>query len=234
MSPALSREDRAPGSGDGRVVGELAVARCRRRREAFSRGFAPNRIGRMGLARTRQGENARQGSHRSPSRILKHGGIGQYARQPCEQRRPELYRRRGSRSACAAPPETTRRRRPTLCLLSSTREALALDHMPVLTDTGIKRMILWVSTDSRPPGLTANSALRDGVSVSVSVPAQDPGTEPALQYAFVTGGARQPMAPSEVDWRVGHGINTGRNVLAGADYLYDAMAGRVGFRVPPR
>ena len=107
-------------------------------------------------------------------------------------------------------------------------------HMPVLMDTGIKPMILWVSTDSRPRGLTANSALRDGVSVSVSVPAQDPGTEPALQYAFVTGGARQPMAPSEVEWRVGHGINTGRNVLAGADYLYDAMAGRVGFRVPPR
>lgn len=34
-----------------------------------------------------------------------------------------------------------------------------------------------------------------------------------------------------VEWRVGHGINTGRNVLAGADYLYDAEAGRVGFRV---
>ena len=104
--------------------------------------------------------------------------------------------------------------------------------MPVLIDTGIKRMILWVSTESRPPGLTANSALRE--SVSVSVPARDPGTEPALQYAFVTGVARQPMTPSEVYWRVGHGINTGRNVLAGADYLYDAMAGRVGFRVPPR
>ena len=78
-------------------------------------------------------------------------------------------------------------------------------------DTGIKRMILWVSAESRPPGLTANSALRE--SVSVSVPAQDPGTEPALQYAFVTGGASQPMAPSEVDRRVGHGINTGRNVV---------------------
>ena len=146
MSPARSREDRAPGSGDGRVVG--VVARCRRRREAF-------------LAASRR-----------------------------------------------------------------------LDHMPVLPDTGIKRMILWVSAESRPPGLTANSALRE--SVSVSVPAQDPGTEPALQYAFVTGGASQPMAPSEVDRRVGHGINTGRNVLAGADYLYDAMAGRVGLRVPPR
>jgi hypothetical protein len=107
-------------------------------------------------------------------------------------------------------------------------------HMPVLMDTGIKRMILWVSVDSCPPGLTANSSLRDGVSVSVSVPPQDLGIEPALQYAFVTGDGGQPMAPSEVELRVGHGINTGRNVLAGASYLYDAMAGRVGFRVPPR
>ena len=77
MSPARSREDRAPGSGDGRVVG--VVARCRRRREAF-------------LAASRR-----------------------------------------------------------------------LDHMPVLPDTGIKRMILWVSAESRPPGLTANSALRESV-----------------------------------------------------------------------
>jgi hypothetical protein len=107
-------------------------------------------------------------------------------------------------------------------------------HMSVLMDTGIKRMILWVSKDSRPPGLTADSLIRDGVSVSVSVPRQELGTEPALKYGFVTGDASQPMAPSEVEWRVGHGINTGRNVLAGADYLYDAMAGRVGFRVPPR
>ena len=75
MSLALSREHRAACSGDGRVVGALAVARCRRRRGAFSRGFAPNRIGRMGLARTRQeGENVRQGTLRSPSGILKYGG----------------------------------------------------------------------------------------------------------------------------------------------------------------
>jgi hypothetical protein len=40
------------------------------------------------------------------------------------------------------------------------------------------------------------------------------------------------MAPSHVEWRVGNGINTGRNVLAGADYLYDATLGRIGFRVP--
>lgn len=37
---------------------------------------------------------------------------------------------------------------------------------------------------------------------------------------------------SQVAWRIANGINTGRNVLAGADYLYDATAGRIGFRVP--
>jgi len=40
------------------------------------------------------------------------------------------------------------------------------------------------------------------------------------------------MAPVQVEWRDGNGINTGRNVLAGADYLYDAAGGRIGFRVP--
>jgi hypothetical protein len=41
------------------------------------------------------------------------------------------------------------------------------------------------------------------------------------------------MAPSSVEWRDGKGINTGRNVLAGVDYLYDGAAGKIGFRNPP-
>jgi hypothetical protein len=40
------------------------------------------------------------------------------------------------------------------------------------------------------------------------------------------------MAPTQVTWR-GDGIDTGRNVLAGADYLYDAAGGHTGFRFPP-
>jgi hypothetical protein len=71
-----------------------------------------------------------------------------------------------------------------------------------------------------------------GIAVSLSVPA-DQAVEPALQYSFITGDTSQLMAPSQVEWRVGNGVNTGRNVLAGADYLYDSAAGRVGFRVPP-
>jgi len=53
-----------------------------------------------------------------------------------------------------------------------------------------------------------------------------------LQYSFVTGDTSQAMAPSQVEWRVGNGINTGRDVLASADYLYDVAGGLIGFRVP--
>jgi hypothetical protein len=71
--------------------------------------------------------------------------------------------------------------------------------------------------------------------VNISAPPADLGVEPALQYAFVTGDdPSQPMAPKHVEWRVANnGINNGRKVLAGADYLYDAAGGRIGFRVPP-
>jgi hypothetical protein len=58
-----------------------------------------------------------------------------------------------------------------------------------------------------------------------------PPAEPILNYGFMTGTVGQPMAPSYVEWRIGNGINTGRNVLAGADYLYDAASGRIGFRI---
>ena len=106
-------------------------------------------------------------------------------------------------------------------------------NLPILVDTGIKAMILWVGAGSAPPELASGSSVPDGVKVSLLAPPADPGLEPALQYGFVTGDASQPMAPSQVEWRMGHGINTGRNVQAGADYLYDATAGRIGFRVPP-
>lgn len=106
--------------------------------------------------------------------------------------------------------------------------------LPVLVDTGIRAIILWVSAHDAPPNLERMAPFPAGVSVTVSAQPEDQGAEPALRYAFVTGEAGQPMAPSEVEWRVGHGVNTGRNVLAGADHLYDATAGRIGFRKPPR
>jgi hypothetical protein len=104
--------------------------------------------------------------------------------------------------------------------------------LPILVDTGIGDMILWIGADDIQLDVPSGAAFPAGVSASLSAPPADSGDEPVLQYAFVTGGASQPMAPTQVTWRVGNGINTGRNVLAGADYLFDAAAGRVGFRAP--
>jgi hypothetical protein len=105
--------------------------------------------------------------------------------------------------------------------------------LPILVDTGIDQMILWVNADNPPPNLSPGATFPAGVSVEISAPPTDSGDELALQYAFVTGDANQPMAPTQITWRVGNGINMGRNVLAGADYLFDATAGRIGFRTPP-
>jgi hypothetical protein len=105
--------------------------------------------------------------------------------------------------------------------------------LPFLMDTGLDEMLLWLNPNERPPALADDTPLPPGIAVNVSVPPADQVVDPALQYAFVTGDASQAMEPSQVEWRDGTGINTGRNVLAGADYLYDEAQGRIGFRVPP-
>jgi hypothetical protein len=104
--------------------------------------------------------------------------------------------------------------------------------LPFLMDTGINQMLLWLHVNERPSALANYSQFPNGIEVSIAVPPADGVAEPALQYSFVTGDTSQPMAPVQVEWRDGNGINTGRNVLAGADYLYDAAGGRIGFRVP--
>src|SRR5690242_15160849 len=70
----------------------------------------------------------------------------------------------------------------------------------------------------RAAALANYSQLPNDIEVSIAVPPADGLIEPALQYAFITGHTSQPMAPVQVEWRNGSGINTGRNVLAGADY----------------
>jgi hypothetical protein len=105
--------------------------------------------------------------------------------------------------------------------------------LPVLMDTGIDQMLLWLNVNARPPALANYSRFPNGIAVSISVPPAYLEDEPALLFSFVTGDTSQAMAPSQVEWRVGYGINTGRNVLASADYLYDVAGGRIGFRVPP-
>jgi hypothetical protein len=103
-------------------------------------------------------------------------------------------------------------------------------ELPVLVDTGIDEMLLWLPVDDRPHSLAKYSSFPPGIEVSVAVPSVDP----ALTYSFVTGDMSRPMTPSQVKWRDGHGVNTGATVLAGADYLYDAAEGRIGFRVHER
>jgi hypothetical protein len=76
--------------------------------------------------------------------------------------------------------------------------------------------------------LANSSPLPAGVSVTITAPPAP--APPVLQYAFVTGDARHPTAPPTGQWRDGVGINTGRNILAGWDYLYDAASGLIGFR----
>jgi hypothetical protein len=100
----------------------------------------------------------------------------------------------------------------------------------ILMDTGIPEMILWIDGNSAPFKLPSGQPFPAGITAIVSWRDPDQDTEPALDYTFVTGDETQSMAPSFVEWRKGDGINTGRNVLAGYDYLYDAKSGRIGFR----
>jgi len=82
--------------------------------------------------------------------------------------------------------------------------------LPILMDTGIKQMILWLGDVPETPNLTPGTAFPAGVSVTISAPPADLGDAPVLQYSFVTGDASQPMAPAYVEWRaVLNGVNTG-------------------------
>jgi hypothetical protein len=100
--------------------------------------------------------------------------------------------------------------------------------LPVLVDTGVGEMLLWLDRADRPPALADDSELPAGVVVDITAPPS--ADAPALQYSFVTGDASDPATPSAVEWRDGKGINTGRHILAAVDYLYDAARGLVGFR----
>jgi hypothetical protein len=100
--------------------------------------------------------------------------------------------------------------------------------LPLLVDTGVGEMLLWLDPADRPPDLAGDSELPAGVAVAITAPPSSDA--PALQYSFVTGDASDPAAPSAVEWRDGNGINTGRHILAVADYLYDAARGLIGFK----
>lgn len=98
----------------------------------------------------------------------------------------------------------------------------------ILVDTGLASMIV-----SRAPGLRPadiRTAIPNGTAIEVAAPAF---AHSIMHYRFSVGD-RGPLSPTAIRWSsaAGNGafVNTGRNVIRGYDYLYDAKCGRVGFR----
>ena len=116
-------------------------------------------------------------------------------------------------------------------VVSGTPFALAGD-LPLLVDTGISHMILWLDAHGALPPLNSGAEFPTGISVRLSAPSTDSGDAPVLQYR--SRRRRQPAhGPDLRRIGPGTGINTGVHVLKTNDYLFDATAGRIGFRVRP-
>jgi hypothetical protein len=102
----------------------------------------------------------------------------------------------------------------------------------VLVDTGIATMIVGLDPAQRPP--TMQDTIPNGTRISIGIPTF---TDPALAYAVTTGSASDALAPQGTPaarWsHAGPFVNTGRHLLAGYDYLFDADAGHIGFRTDP-
>jgi len=125
----------------------------------------------------------------------------------------------------------------------------------LLPDTGITYMMLTptkqppapaklqqtLTTSAKPASAASGQTSDTSASTSLVVPEGTPMTlaigptgHPVFSYDFKVGGAT-PATPDGVQWRAAldvppaH-INSGRHVLAAADYAYDAACGRAGFR----
>ncbi|MCC4595177.1 hypothetical protein NRY95_13110 [Xanthomonas campestris pv. phormiicola] len=125
----------------------------------------------------------------------------------------------------------------------------------LLPDTGIGYMMLTptaqppvpaklqqkLGTAAKSASAASGNAAGATAATALVVPAQTPMTldigpagQPVFSYRFTVGG-NAPATPDSVQWRgplktpPAH-INSGRHVLAAADYAYDAACGRAGFR----
>ncbi|QNH12587.1 hypothetical protein [Xanthomonas sp. SI] len=125
----------------------------------------------------------------------------------------------------------------------------------LLPDTGITYMMLtptkqppapaklqqMLTKPAKPASAASGQTSDTSASTSLVVPEGTPMTlaigptgHPVFSYDFKVGGAT-PATPDGVQWRAAldvppaH-INSGRHVLAAADYAYDAACGRAGFR----
>ena len=94
-----------------------------------------------------------------------------------------------------------------------------------LIDTGINYMFL-----SPPAGtkLAYGQPAPSGTKISIWLPGQ---TAPNATYSITVGDTSNPMQPAKVDvvHDPGTFVNTGRMLLQGFDYLYDAAGGYVGY-----
>lgn len=101
----------------------------------------------------------------------------------------------------------------------------------ILVDTGIASMIVSRARGLRPADI--RSAIPAGTAIEIAAPALG---RPVMQYRFSVND-RTPLSPTAIRWSnaAGNGafVNTGRNLIRGYDYLYDAKCGRVGFRARP-
>ncbi|QNH21664.1 hypothetical protein HEP73_02590 [Xanthomonas sp. GW] len=122
----------------------------------------------------------------------------------------------------------------------------------LLPDTGITYMMLTptkqppapaklqqkLSTPAKPASghaaattATTSLVVPEGTPMTLAI---GPAGQPVFSYDFEVGGAT-PATPDSVQWRgpldapPAH-INSGRHVIAAADYAYDAACGRAGFR----
>lgn len=107
----------------------------------------------------------------------------------------------------------------------------------LLMDVGISEMFLDLKPDKRPssvvePGING-TLMPQGTVMSILA-----GTprKPAMEYSFSYNATENPvgMAPTSATWinpsPAEVFVNTGRNVLKGYRYLYDARHGDVGFK----
>jgi len=98
----------------------------------------------------------------------------------------------------------------------------------LLVDTGLASMIVSRAPSLRPPDI--RSSIPDGTGIEIAAPAFE---QPVMHYRFSVGDPG-PLSPTSIRWSSAAGnaafVNTGRKVIRGYDYLYDAKCGRVGFR----
>lgn len=106
----------------------------------------------------------------------------------------------------------------------------------MLMDTGIGSMIVNLPPDQRPTEIATADPLPDGLEIKIAAPDQ---SAPVMDYSFTLGDDTNPMAPTAsaedpaARWADASSIpsvNTGRHVVAGYDYMYDASCGRIGYK----